>query len=137
MSMRHLPAVLTRHQQPAAGGQAAQQRGQREHREADEEHPAAGDEVAQPTGEQQQATEGDQVGVDHPGEVGLREVQVALDGGERHVHDRRIDDHHQLAEADDEERDPAALRRCKCTSDSHYAMDYIKCDDRHASRYYG
>ena len=65
------------------------------------------DQVAEPAGQQQEAAEGDQVAVDHPREVRLGEVQVALDRGQRDVHDRRVEDHHQLAEAEHGERDPA------------------------------
>ena len=48
-------------------------------------------------GEQQEAGERDQVGVDHPGEAGLGEVQVALDRRQRDVDDRRVEHDHQLA----------------------------------------
>ena len=51
---------------------------------------AARDEVAEPAGEQQQAAEGDQVGVDHPRERRLREAEVALDRRQRDVDDRRV-----------------------------------------------
>ena len=56
---------------------------------------------------QERAGERDQIGVDHPGQRGLREVQVALDGRQRHVHDRLVEDVHQHREADDDQRDPA------------------------------
>ena len=58
-------------------------------------------------GEQQQAAEGDQVGVDDPGEVALREAEVVLDRGQRDVHDRRVEDDHQHARAEHVEREPA------------------------------
>ena len=53
-----------------------------------EEDPPLADEVAEPPGEQQQAAERDQVRVDDPGEVALREAEVVLDRGQRDVHDR-------------------------------------------------
>ena len=40
--------------------------------ESGEQHAPAADEVAEPAGEQQQPAEGDEVGVDDPGEAGLR-----------------------------------------------------------------
>src|SRR3954466_6715607 len=41
------------------------------------------------------AAEGDEVGVDHPGEARLREAEVGLDRGQRDVHDRLVEDDHQ------------------------------------------
>jgi hypothetical protein len=35
-------------------------------------------------------------------------VQFTLDRGQGNVHDRRVEDHHQLAEAEHAKRDPAA-----------------------------
>jgi hypothetical protein len=58
--------------------------------------------------EQQETAKGDQIAVHHPGEVTLAEVQVALDRRQGDVHDRRIEHHHQLPEAQHRERDPAA-----------------------------
>ena len=91
-----------------AGGQPAQHRGGREQHEARQEHALAPDQVADAPGQQQQPAERDQVAVDHPGQVALGEVQVVLDRRQRDVHDRRVEDHHQLAEAEHGERDPAA-----------------------------
>ena len=47
------------------------------------------DQVAEPPREQQQPAEGDQVGVDDPGEVRGREAEVVLDRRQRDVDDRR------------------------------------------------
>ena len=85
----------------------AQERCAREHREPGEEHAPLADQVAEPAGEQQQAAEGDQVGVDDPGEVALGEAQVVLDRRERDVHDRRVEDDHQHPDAEDVEGGPA------------------------------
>ena len=60
-------------------GDAAQERRDREGDEAGEEHALAPDEVAEPAGQEQQAAEGDEEGVDDPGQVGLAEVEVVLD----------------------------------------------------------
>src|SRR5204863_1925531 len=86
----------------------AQQRGQREHREAHQEDPAARDEVTQPPGEQQEAAEGDEVRVDHPGQAGLREPEVGLDRGQRDVHHGRIEHDHQYADAEHQQCYPAS-----------------------------
>ena len=69
---------------------------------------AAAEEVAETTGQEEQAAEGDQVGVDDPGQVGLAHVEVGLDGGEGDGDDGRVEDDHELSEADDGERQPAA-----------------------------
>ena len=65
--------------------------------EPGEEDVAAAEQVAEPPGQQQQAAEGDQVGVDDPGEARLREAEVGLDRGQGDVHDRRVEDDHQHA----------------------------------------
>ena len=74
----------------------------------DEEDAPLADQVADPPGEQQQAAEGDQVGVDDPGEVALGEAEAVLDRGQGDVHDRRVEDDHQHPPAEDVEGQPAA-----------------------------
>jgi hypothetical protein len=49
---------------------------------------------------QQQTAEGDQVGVHHPGQAGLGEAQVTLDGRQRDGHDRAVEDDHQSPRAE-------------------------------------
>jgi len=103
-------------QQPLAVGQAAEERGHGEHPQARQEDSPAPDEVAQAAREQQQAAEGDQVGVHHPGEARLREAQVALDRRQRDVHDGGVQDDHEHADAEHDERQPAvaiAARRLR------------------------
>ena len=56
---------------------------------------------------QQEPGERHEVGVDHPREAGLREVEVVLDLRQRDVHDRRVERVHQHREADDDQRQPA------------------------------
>ena len=94
-------------QRALARGEAAQERGGGERDEAGQEHALAAGEIAEPPREQQQAPEGDQERVDDPGEVRLAEVEVALDRGQRDVHDRDVEHDHQLRQADDDERRPA------------------------------
>ena len=67
----------------------AEQRGGGEDRQPDEEDAALAEQVAEPAGEQQQAAEGDQVGVDDPGQARLREAEVVLDRGQGDVDDGR------------------------------------------------
>ena len=93
-------------QHALALGHRAQQRRAGEHPEADQEDASLADQVADPSGEQQQAAERDQVGVDDPGEVVLREAQVVLDRRQGDVHDRRVEDDHQHAHAEHVEREP-------------------------------
>ena len=83
------------------------ERGQREERDADQEQPPVAEEVAEPAAEQQEAAEGEQVGVHDPGERGLGEAEVLPDRRQRDVHDRRVEDDHQVAQAEDDQREPA------------------------------
>ena len=94
-------------------GDGAEQRGGDEDREAGEEDAALAEQVAHSAGEQQQAAEGDQVGVDDPGQVALGEAEAFLDRGQGDVHDRRVEDDHQHRAAEDVEGEPAAaVVRC-------------------------
>ena len=95
------------HQHLLALGEAAEQRGAGEEREPRQEDAAAPEQVAKAAGEQQQAAERDQVGVDDPGEAGLREAEVVLDGRQGHVHDRAVEDDHEHPRAEHHERQPA------------------------------
>ena len=95
-------------QQQLAVGHPAQRGGDGEEGDAGEEDPLATDQVAKPSGHQEKAPVGDEVGADHPREVGLREAQIALDDGQGHVDDRHVDDHHQLPEAYHDQRHPLA-----------------------------
>ena len=65
-------------------------------------------EVGEAAAEQQQAAEGERVGGDDPLAVAVGEAEVGLGGGQRDVHDRRVEHDHQLGEGDDGERPPAA-----------------------------
>ena len=65
------------------------------------------EEVAQPPTEQEEAAEGEQVGVDDPRERLLREPEVLSDRRQRDTDDRDIEHDHQVAQAEDEECEPA------------------------------
>ena len=73
--------------------------------DADEERAPSAEQVARPGPEQEQAAEGEDVGVQHPGERARREAQALLDVRQGHVDDRRVEDDHQLGCQDDEEED--------------------------------
>src|SRR5215213_4020020 len=62
--------------------------------------------------EQQQAAEREGVGGDHPLAVVVGEVQVLLGRRERDVHDRHVEHHQQLGDADDGEDQPAPVVVC-------------------------
>jgi hypothetical protein len=86
---------------------AAERGGDNEDGQADDEHISPSYEVAEPPGEPQQPAECDQVGVHDPGQVGLGEAEVALDRGQRNVHNRHVEDDHQRTCAQHDERNPA------------------------------
>ena len=62
-------------------GEPAEQRGEGEEGDAGHEDPAPAEDVAGAGAEQQQAAEGQGVGVLDPGEAGGREVEVLVDVG--------------------------------------------------------
>jgi hypothetical protein len=93
-------------QHPLAHRQAVQQRGHGEDDEAGQEEALPADQVAGPAAEQQEAAEDERVGVDDPLQVRLAQVQIRLDRRQRDVHDRRVQDDHELREADQDEDDP-------------------------------
>ena len=74
--------------------------------DADEEQPAVAEQVTEPATEQQEASEREQVRVHHPGERSLGEAEVLPDRRQRHVHDRRVQDDHQIPEAQYEQGQP-------------------------------
>src|SRR5206468_12283379 len=83
----------------------------REEEYAGQEDLAAADQVTHAPGQEQESAEGDQVRVDHPGEVGLAEAEVALDVRQRDVHDGRVEHDHQLAKADHDQGHPPSKIR--------------------------
>jgi hypothetical protein len=87
----------------------AEQRGDGEDRQPDQEDAALAEQVTEPPGQQQQPAEGDQVGVDDPGQVGLGEAEAVLDRGQRDIHDRPVEDDHQHPRAEHVEGEPAFL----------------------------
>src|SRR5919197_1310314 len=76
-------------------------------RSAAGEQAPAPEQVGRPSSEQEQAAEGERVGAQHPLQALLREADVRLDRGQRHEHDRAVEDHHEEGAAEERERPPA------------------------------
>ena len=96
-----------RDQKPCRRGHTARDRGNGEERDADQEHPAMAVEVTEPAAEQEEAAEREEIRIHDPRERRLREAEVFSDRRQRDVHDRRVEDDHQVAEAEDVQREPA------------------------------
>ena len=77
--------------------------------DAEEEHAAAAEDVAEPPAGDQQHGEAQRVGVDGPLQPLIDESQVALDRGQRDVHDRVVEHDHEQREAHRAEGPPAAV----------------------------
>ena len=88
-------------------GEPGDQRCAGEDRPAGGEHAAGAEQVGEAAAEQQQAAEGDDVGVEDPREVSGAEAEVRADLGEGDADDRGVHDHHELRERDEAERGPA------------------------------
>jgi hypothetical protein len=87
-------------------GEAVEERGACEHDHACEEDALAAEQIAGAAAEEQEAAEGQRVGVDDPLQVALGHVQVGLDRRQGDVHDRRVEDDHELRQADEAEDEP-------------------------------
>jgi hypothetical protein len=73
--------------------------------------PAPSENVAQPASEEQEPAEDDRVRGDDPLEPRLREPEIGLDGGQCDVHDRDVEDHHELCDDDERQRRPRTRRK--------------------------
>ena len=93
--------------------EAARERGGREQPDAREEQAPLTVEVAEPAAQEEEAAERQQIGVHDPGERGLGEAEIGSDRRQRDVHDRRVEDDHQRAKAENDQRVPtcAAVQR--------------------------
>ena len=90
-----------------ARGEPARDRREREQRHPAEEHSPVAEQVAEPAAEEQEAAEREEVRVHDPRERRLGKAQVLADRRQRHVHDRRVEHDHQVAQAEDEQCEPA------------------------------
>jgi hypothetical protein len=90
-----------RDEQRGVLGQAAGQAGQAERDEADDEHAAPAEQVSRPAAENEQAAERDGVPRDDPLHGVRWHVQLALDRGQRDVHDAEVEDDHERRDQDE------------------------------------
>lgn len=88
-------------QQLGGRGETTEQRGRGEHAHARDEDPATAEQVTGPRAEQQETSEGEGIGVLHPGQTGRAEVERVLDLRHRDVHHGAVEDDHQLGDQDD------------------------------------
>ena len=73
-----------------------------------DEHAPPPEQVGHAPAQQQEAAEGQHVGVDDPGQVLLGEVEVLADRRQRDVDDRRVEHDDELGAAEQRQRQPAA-----------------------------
>ena len=64
------------------------------------------EDVGEAAAEQEKPSEDERVGADHPLQVLLRETEVELDRRQRDVHDRHVEDDHELHGAEERQREP-------------------------------
>ena len=74
--------------------------------EPDHEELPTPEQVAHAAPEQQEAAEGERIAADDPLEVLGREVELLLDRRKRDVHDRDVENDHQVGDSEDGERLP-------------------------------
>src|SRR5262249_39034274 len=76
------------------------------------------EQVGEPSSEQKDSAEEDRVCGDHPLQALLREVEICADRRQCHVHDRHVEDDHELRRHDERQREPLpailASIRCLC-----------------------
>ncbi len=90
-------------------GHGRQDRTQAEDGEARLQGAASTEAVTERAGRQQQTGEDQGVGVDHPLQLAVGCVQLADDGGDRHVQDRVVEHDDEQAEAENREDQPPPL----------------------------
>ena len=96
------------HEHAERSGGAADRGGDREADQAADERPLAAEEITEAAAEQQQRAERERVRGDDPLARVVGEAEVLLRARQGDVHDRRVEDDHQLRDADHCEDQPAA-----------------------------
>src|ERR687898_638054 len=96
----HAPSALLR-SDPSLKVVVMIERADGDEQEPGEEHAPAPEQVCHPSAEQQEAAEGEHVGVDDPGEVLLGEVEALADRGQSHVDDRGVQHDYELRKAEE------------------------------------
>jgi hypothetical protein len=94
-----------------AGGNAAQQRADREPGDTDEEIAFAAEYPAERSGDRQHDAVGDEIGGERPGRFVITGGEAARDVGQADVHDCRIEDLHERSHGHHDCDQPAAMRR--------------------------
>ena len=95
-------------QHAGVGGEPAGERAHREQGRAGHQQAPASDQVGRASAEQQEPAVGDEVAAEHPLQALLGEAQVVADRRQRDVHDRGVDDVHELDRAQQQQREHAA-----------------------------
>ncbi len=90
-------------------GQPAEERARSEERQPGDEQPPPAEQVGEPTAKQKRSAEEDRVSGDHPLQVLLREPEVGFDRRQRDVHDRDVENDHELRGDDQCQCAPAAV----------------------------
>ncbi len=88
-----------RGQPSGALGEPPDEAGPDEQEQAEQEDPAPPERVGRPPAEQEEAGEGEHVGVHHPLQADRGVVQVPPDRRQGDVHHRDVEDHHELGDA--------------------------------------
>ena len=96
-------------QLPGLLGDAAEQGRQGEAGGGHDEGPLAAPKVRDPAAEQQEGAESQCVGRDHPGPRRVADAHLDLETGQGQVHDRAVQNHHELREGQEHQSPPAAL----------------------------
>ena len=78
---------------------------------AGDEEPLPSEQVGRAAAEQEEAAEDERVRVDDPLQARRAEVQAVLDRRQGDVHDRRVENDHELRNADEDEDEPAVRLR--------------------------
>ena len=86
--------------------QPADRRDDRKATQSGNERPFASEQITELAAQQQQAAERQRVGGDDPLPVSGGEMKGPLRGGQRDVHDRRVQHHHQLRGPEQREHGP-------------------------------
>ena len=88
-------------------------RGDREDRQPEGERSSAPESIAERAGEQEQAREDDRVRVDDPLQLAHARAELTHERGQRHVHDRVVDDDDQQADAEHRQCEPPTAVRTR------------------------
>ena len=110
----------------SASAQASEDEG--EQGGAREEHAAAPEQVGAASAEHQKAGERERVGVHDPLQAAWREAQPVVDRRQRDVHDRDVQDDHELRQADDQQK--GGLVRFECAHDWYCGGRLIQVEEK-------